>query len=110
LPLYEYECEKCHSRFERIEKLNGPHLKACPKCKGRVERLVSRPSIQFKGSGWYVTDYARSSSGGDAGKGESNPSSSESSSDSGDKKPAAKDDKSKAKPESKAKKAASEKK
>jgi putative FmdB family regulatory protein len=68
LPLYEYECQKCHTRTERIEKLSGPYLKICPKCKGRVERLPSSPAIQFKGSGWYVTDYAKSSSGGTAGE------------------------------------------
>jgi putative FmdB family regulatory protein len=68
LPLYEYECQKCHTRTERIEKLSGPHLKVCPKCKGRVERLISPPAIQFKGSGWYVTDYAKSSSAGTAGE------------------------------------------
>ena len=63
MPLYEYECQNCHSRVERIEKtFDGPRLKVCPKCKGRMERLVSRPSIQFKGSGWYVTDYARKGS------------------------------------------------
>ena len=68
LPLYEYECRKCHTRTERIEKLSGPHLKLCPKCKGRVERMISPPAIQFKGSGWYVTDYAKSSSAGTAGE------------------------------------------
>ena len=73
MPLYEYECQKCHTRTERIEKLSGPHLKVCPKCKGRVERLISPPAIQFKGSGWYVTDYARkgassSESGADGAK------------------------------------------
>ena len=68
MPLYEYECQKCHTRTERIEKLSGPHLKACPKCKGKVERLLSSPAIQFKGSGWYVTDYAKSSSAGTAGE------------------------------------------
>jgi putative FmdB family regulatory protein len=62
--MYEYECRNCHSRFERIEKLNGPYLKVCPKCKGKVDRIVSRSAIQFKGSGWYVTDYARGSSTG----------------------------------------------
>ena len=74
MPLYEYECRKCHAQFERIEKLNGPFLKICPKCKGRVERMVSRSAIAFKGSGWYVTDYARNSSAGskaDAAKQES---------------------------------------
>jgi putative FmdB family regulatory protein len=62
LPLYEYECQSCHTRFEKIEKLSGPHMKKCTRCKGRVERVVSRTAIQFKGSGWYVTDYARPSS------------------------------------------------
>jgi putative FmdB family regulatory protein len=73
VPLYEYDCRKCHARTERIEKLNGPHLRVCPKCKGPVDRIVSRSAIQFKGSGWYVTDYARSSSAGstsDSGKSE----------------------------------------
>ena len=64
MPLYEYECEKCGKHFEKIEKLGGPHLKKCPSCSGRVERLMSAPAIQFKGSGWYVTDYARSSNRG----------------------------------------------
>ena len=64
MPLYEYECEKCGKHFEKIEKMGGPHLKKCPSCSGRVERLMSAPAIQFKGSGWYVTDYARSSNRG----------------------------------------------
>jgi putative FmdB family regulatory protein len=64
VPLYEYECEKCGKHFEKIEKMGGPHLKKCPSCSGRVERLMSAPAIQFKGSGWYVTDYARSSNRG----------------------------------------------
>lgn len=64
MPLYEYECGKCGKHFEKIEKLDGPHLKKCPACGGRVERLMSAPAIQFKGSGWYVTDYARSSNRG----------------------------------------------
>jgi putative FmdB family regulatory protein len=49
---------------EKIEKMEGPHLKKCPSCGGRVQRLMSAPAIQFKGSGWYVTDYARSSNQG----------------------------------------------
>lgn len=57
MPLYEYQCTKCAARFERIEKVNGPHLRKCPSCAGRVERMASAPAIQFKGSGWYVTDY-----------------------------------------------------
>ena len=63
MPLYEYECQKCHARRERIEKLSGPHLKKCPTCGGKVERLASSPAIQFKGSGWYVTDYGGKSTG-----------------------------------------------
>jgi len=62
VPLFEYECQKCGQRTERIEKVNGPHLQKCPKCGGKVERLISAPAIQFKGSGWYVTDYGKSSS------------------------------------------------
>jgi putative FmdB family regulatory protein len=58
VPLYEYECTKCHKRTEKIERTSGPHLKKCPHCGGKVERLITAPAIQFKGSGWYVTDYA----------------------------------------------------
>jgi putative FmdB family regulatory protein len=66
LPLYEYECQKCHKRTEKIEKVDGPHLKKCPHCGGKVERLVSRTSMQFKGTGWYVTDYAGKSGKSDS--------------------------------------------
>jgi putative FmdB family regulatory protein len=58
VPLYEYECTKCHKKTEKIEGLSGPHLKKCPHCGGKVERLQAAPAIQFKGAGWYVTDYA----------------------------------------------------
>jgi putative FmdB family regulatory protein len=62
MPLYEYECDACHQRFERIQKFSDPPLDVCPKCgKGPVRKLVSSPAIQFKGSGWYITDYARKS-------------------------------------------------
>jgi putative FmdB family regulatory protein len=57
LPLYEYECAACGS-FEVIRKFSDPPLKKCPKCGRRVEKRLSAPAIQFKGSGWYVTDYA----------------------------------------------------
>ena len=64
MPLYEYECKKCHHRFERIQKYSDPHVKKCPDCGGKVEQVVSPPAVQFKGSGWYVTDYAKKSSAG----------------------------------------------
>jgi putative FmdB family regulatory protein len=59
VPLYEYQCRKCGHRFERIQKFSDPEVKKCPECGGAVERLLSAPAVQFKGSGWYVTDYAR---------------------------------------------------
>jgi putative FmdB family regulatory protein len=63
MPLYEYECEACKTRFERIQKFSDPPLETCPKCgKGPVRKLISSPAIQFKGSGWYITDYAKKSS------------------------------------------------
>lgn len=68
MPLYEYECVKCGRRTEKIESVDGPHLKKCPHCGGKVETLISAPAIQFKGAGWYVTDYAKKTSGGDSEK------------------------------------------
>jgi putative FmdB family regulatory protein len=65
VPLYEYQCTKCNKRTEKIESVAGPHLKNCPHCGGKVERLQSAPAIQFKGSGWYVTDYAANKSASD---------------------------------------------
>jgi putative FmdB family regulatory protein len=59
MPLYEYECEACGNRFERIQKFSDPPVGECPKCGGVVRKLISSPAIQFKGSGWYVTDYAK---------------------------------------------------
>jgi putative FmdB family regulatory protein len=59
LPLYEYQCKKCHSLTERIQKFSDPPLTVCPHCGGELEQLLSAPAVQFKGSGWYVTDYAR---------------------------------------------------
>jgi putative FmdB family regulatory protein len=70
LPLYEYRCLKCDRHTDKIENLNGPHLKKCPHCGGKVESVLTAPAIQFKGSGWYVNDYGRKSSGGDASKSE----------------------------------------
>lgn len=64
MPLYEYKCLKCGRRTEKIEPVSGPHLKKCPHCGGKVESVISAPAIQFKGSGWYVTDYAGKSKDG----------------------------------------------
>jgi putative FmdB family regulatory protein len=72
MPLYEYECKKCHHRFERIVKYSDRPMKKCPDCGGVVEQTITAPAVQFKGSGWYVTDYAKkpaataSSSNGDS--------------------------------------------
>lgn len=63
MPLYDYQCKKCGHRFEKIQKFSDPEIKKCPECGGEVERLISAPAVQFKGSGWYVTDYAKKSSG-----------------------------------------------
>ena len=65
MPLYEYKCLKCGCNTEKIESVSGPHLKKCPHCGGKVERLIAAPAIQFKGAGWYVTDYAGKKSGAD---------------------------------------------
>jgi putative FmdB family regulatory protein len=62
MPLYEYQCKKCHQLFERIQKFSDRHMKKCPDCGGAVEQTISAPAVQFKGSGWYVTDYAKKSS------------------------------------------------
>ena len=59
MPIYEYQCKRCQHRFERIQKFSDPHIKKCPECGGPLEQLLSPPAVQFKGSGWYVTDYAK---------------------------------------------------
>ena len=59
MPLYEYQCKSCHSLTERIQKFSDPPLTICPHCGGELEQLISAPAVQFKGAGWYVTDYAR---------------------------------------------------
>jgi putative FmdB family regulatory protein len=73
MPLYEYLCEACHRRFEVIRKFSDPELQECTLCgKGPVQRLMSSPAIQFKGSGWYITDYSQK---GKSGSGSSSTSS-----------------------------------
>jgi|SRR5271157_5674828 len=59
MPNYEYLCKKCGHRFEEIRKFSDKHLKKCPECGGVLEQVISAPALQFKGSGWYVTDYAK---------------------------------------------------
>jgi len=64
MPMYEYECQKCGGRFELIQKFSDAPMTEHESCGGAVERLISAPALQFKGSGWYITDYARSGSAG----------------------------------------------
>ncbi|HSS99720.1 MAG TPA: FmdB family zinc ribbon protein [Terriglobales bacterium] len=85
MPLYEYQCKKCHHRFEKIQKFSDKPMKKCPDCGGPVEQMISAPAVQFKGSGWYVTDYAK--------KGSSAGSTSSSDSDSSTKDTSSKDSK-----------------
>lgn len=107
MPLYEYECEACAHRFEVIQKFSDAPISVCPKCGGAVHKLLSSPAIQFKGSGFYLTDYGRGtgsksegSANTKAGKNDSGASSSDSgksdstspSSPSTESKPAAKAD------------------
>jgi putative FmdB family regulatory protein len=61
VPIYEYQCSKCGEIFEAFQKMNDNPLKECKFCKGKVERLISQTSFQLKGTGWYVTDYAKKS-------------------------------------------------
>ncbi len=58
MPLYEYKCSNCGAVFEILQKINDPPLKKCIRCRGTVKKLLSPPALQFKGNGWYITDYA----------------------------------------------------
>lgn len=103
MPLYEYQCDVCAHRFEVIQKYSDAPLDVCPKCGGAVVKLLSSPAIQFKGTGWYITDYARAGKT-DTGAGPS--SSSETTSDTkseskADSKSESKESKTESKPESK---------
>ena len=64
MPLYEYQCEACGHRFEKIQKFSDPLVDVCPVCDGVVRKLISSPAIQFKGSGFYITDYPKKDQGG----------------------------------------------
>jgi putative FmdB family regulatory protein len=101
MPIYEYQCEKC-GEFEVTQRITEAPLKKCPTCKRKVRKLISNTSFQLKGSGWYVTDYARkgkdSAAGGESkssgeakSSGESKSSTSESASSSSESKSASSD-------------------
>ncbi len=61
MPIYEYQCKMCQHRFELLQRFSDPQVTVCPECGGEVQQIISAPAVQFKGSGWYVTDYARKS-------------------------------------------------
>ena len=63
MPLYEYQCDACGHRFEKIQKFSDPLVDTCPKCGSHVHKLFSSPAIQFKGSGFYITDYPKGDKG-----------------------------------------------
>jgi putative FmdB family regulatory protein len=92
MPIYEYECLQCEKRTELLQRMDDAPLATCPQCGGEVRKLISAPAVQFKGSGWYVTDYAGKKGGASSGKSEakteskSESSSSESKSSSSDSK------------------------
>jgi putative FmdB family regulatory protein len=90
LPLYEYQCGAC-GRFEVIQKFSDDPLASCPTCGGSVQKLLSAPAIQFKGTGWYITDYARKSSGDGKGEAKTEASTSKDSSGSKDSSSSSKD-------------------
>jgi putative FmdB family regulatory protein len=68
MPLYEYLCDACGHRFEAIQKFSDPPLETCPKCGGAVRKQQAAPAFQFKGSGWYITDYAKKDGSAKGGK------------------------------------------
>ena len=70
MPLYEYQCDECGHTFEKIQKFSDPLETTCPKCGGPLRKLMSSPAIQFKGSGWYITDYAKKDAAGGKAEGE----------------------------------------
>jgi len=70
MALYEYQCQQCGVRSEVLQKMADAPLTTCTACGGPLKKLASSPSVQFKGSGWYVTDYGRNKTGGDSGKSE----------------------------------------
>jgi len=71
MPIYEYECQKCNNQIEVFQKINDKPRTKCERCGGRLEKLISASAIQFKGSGWYVTDYAGKSKSSEKSDGDS---------------------------------------
>ena len=71
MPLYEYQCASCGHRFELIQKFSDPPADTCPRCGGPVQKLIASPAFQFKGTGWYITDYAKKDPAGTGKPGES---------------------------------------
>ena len=84
MPIYEYSCKKCGKTIEVIQKFSDPPISVCPTCGGAVRKLFSSPAIQFKGSGFYITDYPKSGAGAEGSKGKSPEPSASSAGDSGD--------------------------
>jgi putative FmdB family regulatory protein len=68
MPLYEYECSSCGTRTEVLQRVGAPSIDDCAECGGKMRRLLSAPAVQFKGTGWYVTDYARKKESGNGSK------------------------------------------
>jgi putative FmdB family regulatory protein len=91
VPLYEYACLKCGRHTDKIEPVSGPHLKKCPHCGGKVESVITAPAIKFKGSGWYINDYAAKTSSGEADGSSSDTKDSKDSKDSSSKDTSSKD-------------------
>jgi putative FmdB family regulatory protein len=98
MPNYEYLCKNCGHRFEQIRKFSDKQLRKCPECGGVIEQVISAPAVQFKGSGWYVTDYAKkgaasAGSSSSSSEGESGTKEAKDSKDAKDTKDTKKDDK-----------------
>ena len=93
MPLYEYQCKKCKHRFEKIQKFSDKMLTKCPECGGPIEQMISAPAVQFKGSGWYVTDYSKKGAASHAGPSDSDGGASKDSKETKETKESKKDDK-----------------
>ena len=106
MPTYEYQCQKCGT-FETTQRITDKPLGRCPTCKGKVKKLISNTSFQLKGTGWYVTDYARKGQNGESKSDNGSKSSSESKSESKSESPSSGKDKSSAESKSESKKSES---